>query len=177
MPFARRIQNPEGLYFITFATVGWVDVFTRSRYIDIVLESLKYCQKEKGLILYGYVIMSNHIHIIWQPLQHYTLTQIQSSFARHTAKQIKKKISEEQPHFLQRFKVNKYDREYQIWKREPLSIELFTEKVFHQKMEYIHNNPVAAQLVHYPEEYKYSSARFYQTGLDEFNLVTHYMGD
>jgi hypothetical protein len=73
--------------------------------------------------------------------------------------------------------VNKYDRTYQIWKREPLSIELFTEKAFMQKLEYIHNNAVAAGLVSYEEEYKYSSAKFYSSGIDEFNIVTHCSGN
>jgi len=163
--------------FFTASIYNKEHALKEDSYKDIIINCLKFMTDDKRVEVSAFCIMSNHIHIIWQPLQHYTLTQIQFSFARHTAKQIKKKISEEQPHLLQRFKVNKYDREYQIWKRAPLSIELFTEKVFHQKMEYIHNNPVAAQIVNYPEEYKYSSARFYQTGSDEFNLITHYMGD
>ena len=64
MPFARRIQNPEGLYFVTFATVQWVDVFTRSTYVDILLESLRYCQKEKGLRIHAWCVMSNHVHLM-----------------------------------------------------------------------------------------------------------------
>ena len=66
---------------------------------------------------------------------------------------------------------------HQIWKREPLSIELFTEKAFLQKLEYIHQNPVAAGLVKFAEEYKYSSAKFYLKGRDEFNMITHYSGN
>ena len=74
------------------------------------------------------------------------------------------------------YKVNKHDRTYQIWKREPLSIELFTEKVFLQKLEYIHQNPVAAGLVSLPEKY-YSSAKFYEFGIDDFNIITHCSGN
>ena len=77
---------------------------------------------------------------------------------------------------LETLKVNKYDRTYQIWKREPLSIELFTE-TFMQKLHYIHNNAVAAGLVNFAEEYKYSSAKFYHQGIDEFNIITHYIGN
>ncbi len=58
MPFSRRIQNPEGLYFVTFATVQWVDVFTRATYVDILLDSLRYCQQEKGLRIHAWCIMS-----------------------------------------------------------------------------------------------------------------------
>jgi len=59
-----KIRNPEGIYFVTFAVVEWVDVFTRREYKDILVESLKYCQDQKGLILYGWVIMSNHVHFM-----------------------------------------------------------------------------------------------------------------
>ena len=139
--------------------------------------TLKFLVDNNRIELSAFVIMSNHVHIIWQPLQHYTLTNIQSSFMRHTSKQIFKKLSVEDPTMLEKLKVNKYDGDYQVWKREPLSIELFTEKVFLQKFEYIHNNPVAAGLVIFAEDYKYSSAKFYHTGLDEFNMITHYTGN
>ena len=125
----------------------------------------------------AFVLMSNHVHIIWQPLQEYTLTQIQSSFMTQTAKVIKKKLALENPEVLEQLRVNKYDRTYQIWKREPLSVELFTEKAFLQKLEYIHENPVNAGLVNFAEEYKYSSAKFYNDGTDEFNMITHYSGN
>ena len=78
---------------------------------------------------------------------------------------------------LETLKVNKYDRTYQIWKREPLSIELFTEKAFMQKLDCIHNNAVAAGLVSFAEEYRYSSAKFYFSGIDDFSIVTHYSGN
>ena len=78
---------------------------------------------------------------------------------------------------MEELKVNKYDRTYQIWKREPLSIELFTEKTFLQKLEYIHENAVAAGLGKFAEDYKYSSAKFYIKGIDEFNMITHYRGN
>jgi hypothetical protein len=72
--------------------------------------------------------------------------------------------------------VNKKDRTFQIWKRNPLNVELSSQKVFLQKMEYIHYNPVEAGLTSYPEAYHYSSASFYETGVDHFKMLTHYMG-
>ena len=102
---------------------------------------------------------------------------IQSSFMTYTAKAIKEKLALAKPDILEQLKVNKYDRTYQIWKREPLSVELFTEKAFLQKLEYIHENPVAAGLVNYAEEYKYSSAKFYMGGSDEFDMISHYFGN
>ena len=95
----------------------------------------------------------------------------------YTAKAIKLKLALENPDLLEQLRVNKYDRKYLIGKREPLSIELFTEKAFLQNLEYIHQNPVAAGLVNFAEEYKYSSAKFYLEGRDEFNMITHYSGN
>ena len=75
------------------------------------------------------------------------------------------------------FKVNKHDHDYQIWKREPLSIELITESMFIQKLKYIHYNPVTAGLCSVLEEYYYSSAKFYFDGTDNFGMLTHYSGN
>ncbi|HMI78807.1 MAG TPA: hypothetical protein VK484_08435 [Ferruginibacter sp.] len=78
---------------------------------------------------------------------------------------------------LEQFKVDKYDRTYQVWKREPLSVELRTAAVFDQKLDYIHYNPVEAGLCIYTEDYHYSSARFYHIGVDSFGILTHFTGN
>lgn len=61
-----KFHNPEGLYFVSFATVHWIDVFTRRIYQDILLESLKYCQGNKGMELFVWCIMTNHVHLIFR---------------------------------------------------------------------------------------------------------------
>ena len=163
--------------FYTATIQNWKQLLKEDEYKGILIECLKFLVKEQRIELNAFVLMSNHVHIIWQPLQEYTLTQIQSSFMTQTAKVIKKKLALENPEVLEQLRVNKYDRTYQIWKREPLSVELFTEKAFLQKLEYIHENPVNAGLVNFAEEYKYSSAKFYNDGTDEFNMITHYSGN
>jgi hypothetical protein len=79
------------------------------------------------------------------------------------------------PASLKVFAVNAKDRQYQVWQRNPLSVDVFSKEVYIQKMEYIHNNPVKAGLCNYPELYKYSLAKFYETGEDEFGIVTHWV--
>ncbi len=79
------------------------------------------------------------------------------------------------PQVLKIFEVDAKDRKYQVWQRNPLSIDLWAKEVYIQKMEYIHNNPVTAGLCSYPEQYKYSSAKFYETGEDEFGILTHWV--
>src|SRR5690606_17616913 len=102
------------------------------------------------------------------PLVGFTPSDIQASFMKYTAQQLKRTLIKNDTETLANFKVNKYDREYQIWKREPLSIELISEDWFRQKLEYIHYNPVKAGLCEKPEDYYYSSARFYHDELDSF---------
>ena len=58
------IQNQNGYYFITLTVVYWVDLFSRREYRDIIVDSLNYCVKSKGLELNAWVIMSNHVHLV-----------------------------------------------------------------------------------------------------------------
>ncbi len=79
---------------------------------------------------------------------------------------------------MEQYKVKASDRDYQFWKRNPLSIDLWSRPVFLQKLNYMHNNPVRSpwNFCKYPEEYKYSSAAFYENGKDDFKFLTHYLG-
>lgn len=79
-----KIQNQEGLHFITITVVGWVDVFTRTQYKDIIIESLKYCVSSKGLKLYAYVIMTNHLHLIVSTSEGNELSDILRDFKKFT---------------------------------------------------------------------------------------------
>ncbi|MDB4902821.1 MAG: transposase [Mucilaginibacter sp.] len=129
-------------------------------------------------MVYGFVIMPNHIHLIWQIRDGYKQEMIQNSFLKFTAQQMKFKLIDTNDQRLSQFLVNAKDRQYQFWERNSLSIDLWSPNVFMQKLDYIHNNPLQDkwQLVKYPEDYKYSSAKFYETGIDEFGLLTHYNG-
>ena len=93
MPTGYQIDNQAGLYFLTFQVVEWVDIFTRKIYVDIVLDSLTYCRKEKGLKLYAFVIMSNHIHMIVSAEKE-NLSAVIRDFKRYTATTILKAIQE-----------------------------------------------------------------------------------
>lgn len=164
-----RIKDETALYFLTFSTVEWIDVFTRKRYKDIIVESLKYCQKEKGLELYSWVLMSNHMHLIVRAKEGYKLSSIIRDFKKFTSKQIIKSIQEEAESrkewllsiMLEAGKKNSKKQTYQLWRNDNHLIELFQNDVIHQKTTYIHNNPVAEGIVEKAEDYIYSSARNY----------------
>ena len=105
--------------------------------------------------------MSNHIHVIWQVQPDFQPKDIQLSFMKYTAQMIIKDLRNNHQEVLEIFKVKASDRKYQIWERNPLSVSLWSQPVFKQKVDYIHSNPVVAGLCQFPEEYKYSFASFY----------------
>jgi REP element-mobilizing transposase RayT len=143
------------------------------KYKDELIKALQFLVQQKRIRVYAFVIMHNHMHMIWQPLPGQTLQTIQHSFLKHTAQQIKIDLQKTDTALLQQFKVAAKDRAYQFWERNSLSIELRTAKVFSQKLEYIHNNPVKAGLCILPQDYYYSSAKYYATGIDDFGMLTH----
>jgi len=165
-----QIKNQNGLHYLTLTVVGWVDVFTRREYKNIVLDSLSYCQMEKGLLLHSYVIMSNHLHLIVSTKSEKGLSAIIRDFKKYTSKQLIKAIqnnhSESRRDWMLRLfkyyaKFNSNNGEYQFWKQDNHPIELLSSKWIKQKLDYIHLNPVRAGLVVATEEYLYSSAKNY----------------
>jgi putative transposase len=170
------IYATEWPQFYTATILNWQHLLEDNKYKDIIVESLQFCVKESKVKLYAFVIMHNHIHFVWQQIPPTTKVKLQHSFMTFTAQKIKEDLQKNNPTLLENFKVNAKDRMYQIWERNPLSIDLFSPKVFHQKIGYIHFNPVKAGLCINAEDYYYSSAKFYATGIDEFNMLTHYDG-
>ncbi len=163
--------------FYTATINKWQHLLADDKHKNIIVDSLKFLVDEKRIRLNAFVIMSNHIHLIWQPMFGFTPTGIQSSFMKYTAQQLKRSLAKIDIEQLDSFKVNKYDREFQFWKRDSLGIELISSAVFQQKLNYIHYNPVRAGLCVNPEDYYYSSARFYFEGTDNFGMITHYSGN
>jgi REP element-mobilizing transposase RayT len=163
--------------YFTATIYKWQTALADDSHKDIIIDSLQYLVNDKRIELNAFVIMSNHIHLIWQALPGFTPSGVQASFMKYTAQQIKRSMLQATSDKLSDFKVNKYDREYQIWKREPLGIELLNESMFVQKLEYIHYNPVRAGLCSLPEEYYYSSAKFYYDGTNSFGILKHYSGN
>ena len=165
------LQYPtEWPHFFTATHLHWLPLLENNERKDIIIKCLQYLVKNKIVRIHSFVIMTNHIHLIWQVMPGYTKENVQLKFMKHTAQEIKIHLAVNDPLLLEKCLVNKKDRKFQIWKRNSLSIELFTPTVYQQKLSYIHNNPVKAGLCKYPEDYRYSSAGFYNDGKDEFGL-------
>ncbi|MFI5155093.1 MAG: REP-associated tyrosine transposase [Chitinophagales bacterium] len=160
--------------FFTATILEWKHLLKPSKYKDIIMESFRFLTNDQRLQINAFVIMNNHIHTIWQIMGRHKREDVQRDFLKYTAQHIKSDLRIRHPSFLEAFKVNAKDREYQIWERNSLSVDLYSAHVFFQKFEYIHFNPVKAGICELPEDYKYSSARFYLTGKDDFGFIRHY---
>jgi putative transposase len=166
-------EHPE---FITVTCLNWQPVLREERFKNIVIKSLDFLSAEKRVIVYAFVIMSNHFHLIWQVLGNHTRDQVQRDFLKFTSQQILKRLKEEKSSLLADLIVNAKDRKYQIWERNSLGIPLWSSDVLDQKLDYIHNNPVKAGLCKYPEEYKFSSAKFYLDEKNDWSFLAHVDG-
>lgn len=175
-----KIWEQNGLNFLTLTVVDWVDVFTRKSYKDIIIDSLRYCQNEKGLAVYAYVIMSNHLHLIAEARGSIPLSDILRDFKKFTSKAILSEIEQggyesRKEWMLYRFafrgRMVKDRRQTQFWQRGNHPILLYSMPVIAQKIAYIHNNPVVAGWVECPEYYLYSSASNYTTNQGLLNVT------
>lgn len=164
------IKNQNALHFLTFTVVGWVNVFARKKYKDILINSLKYCIKEKELLLFSYVIMSNHMHLIVRTDNENGLSAIVRDFKKYTSKEIIKAIKQNKNEFRREWmlrlfkyyaKYNSNNTEYQFWTQHNKPMELYSPKWINQKLDYIHLNPVKAGIVREPQDFIYSSAENY----------------
>ena len=133
--------------------------------------------KKKSRV-YGFVIMPNHVHLIWKNLEMNGKEFPDESFLKFTAHRFKKKLNDNE-HLKEKFRVNKIDRTYQFWQRSPLPIEIFSREMLEQKLDYLHLNPLQSHwnLATDPNDYQYSSCSFYEKGDNTFNWLTDYRVD
>ena len=164
------------LYFTTATIKGWKHLLKPDKYKQIITDSFEFLVKEKSVSVYGFVIMPNHFHWIWQMQGTTTLSHVQLRLMKFVAQHIKFDLIAHHPAVLEHFKVRRNDRQYQFFKEKPLSIALYRDEIVWQKLEYIHWNPVQPtwRLVRSPEEYLYSSAAFYTGQADSWPFLTHF---
>lgn len=164
-----KIRDKDRAYFVTLTVVGWIDLFTRVNHKRLIIDSLAYCQKHKGLTIFAYCVMPSHIHAIFRADGESTLSDILRDFKTYTSKRLVTQIIEEPEsrrewmltYFKESCKHLKRNQKYKVWQDGNHAEEIFSTRFLYQKLNYIHNNPVKDQIVEYPEEYIFSSARNY----------------
>ena len=165
-----KFWDSNKMYFISFATVYWIDVFTRNEYKDELVNSFKYCQQKKGLEIYAWCIMPSHVHLIIssrdKPLQ-----DIVRDLKSHTSVQLKKLIREHTQESRREWMVwmmeragkkNSNNSNWQFWQQHNHPLEITNNKMYAETVLYIHQNPVASGFVYEADQWIYSSAKCYE---------------
>ena len=163
------------VYFYTATIKDWIPILKSDRRKSIVIDSLKYLTS-KGLIkLYAFVIMPNHIHLIWELKRMNGKEKPDASFKKFTSHQILQDLNQTNPDILSKFESLRSDRTFEIWQYKSMAVHVYSPSVIFQKLDYVHTNPVQGKwnLADDFVSYQFSSARFYETLEDHWGILTH----
>lgn len=166
-----KFHDPQGMYFVTMTTVGWVDLFTRVELKHVIIDSLRYCQKEKGLVIHAWCLMPSHLHLIISSENN--LSGILRDFKKFTSKELIatiNRIHESRRGWILDLFSEVADhlkriRNYKVWQDGNHPELLIYAKFIKQKLDYLHRNPTKDEIVDEPWEYRYSSARDYYSNM------------
>ncbi len=169
------------IYFWTATVHKWLPLLENDFNKQVIIDSLKYLSDKELISVYAFVIMPNHIHLIWQQNGLNGKETPKGSLLKHTAHLFLKQLKENGQ--SKYYEVNESNKKHEIWQRDSLGIEIYSREVAKQKLDYIHFNPVSGKWLLAKDDlgFHYSSARFYETGVDEFgflrNIFTIFDGD
>jgi REP element-mobilizing transposase RayT len=166
------IRDQQAIYFVTFTLINWIDLFIRDSYREVFIESLGYCQRHKGLQVHAYCIMTSHIHLILSANDGYNLSSIIRDLKSYTSfklGQVIKTTKESRREWMLLIMnagglKNQRNKGFQLWQQHNHPIELRTVEMTNQRLNYIHNNPVAAGFVDDPTAWTWSSSAAYELG-------------
>jgi len=169
-------MNFGEVYFWTDTIKDWKHLLKQDKYKQLIISSWQELVNRGQIVVYGFVIMPNHLHVIWELKEPNGREMPHASFNKYTSHMILKDLKRHHPAVLPFFKVDDSEREYRIWQRDPLAIHMDSKQKVEQKIDYIHRNPLHERwnLVDCPENYRWSSSKFYQSEKDEFGFLTHY---
>ena len=173
-----KAKSINEIYFITLTTVGWIDVFTRINQKYIIIDALKYCQVYKNLKIYAYVLMHSHLHLVCCAENKESISDIMRDFKKFTSKKIIDTIINEPEsrrewllkHFKDACSHLKRTQHYKVWQDGYHAEIIFSNNFLHEKINYIHQNPVKEKIVMHPEDYYFSSARNYADLSNELDI-------
>ena len=171
-----RFVNKDGIYFVTATIVDWVDVFTRDEYRDILMESIRFCQQNQGLKIFGWVLMTNRFHLICSTTDEKGIGMVLRNIKSFTSMKLIDAIinnpkESRKECMLGIFEKNglesKNNHRFQFWQvgNHPILLDNDANR-FDQRLLYLHENPVKAGFVTFPQEWKYSSAIDYYIACD-----------
>ena len=174
LEYKRKSFVEIGEIFFWTATINqWQKLLMSDQYKDVIINSLDYLSNTGKIDVFGFVIMPNHIHLIWRTKELNGKETAQGSFLKYTSHGFRKMLYRENRKELLSYQVDAYNKQHEFWQRDSLAILLYSREVAFQKLDYIHYNPLAEhwQLVKDPCEYKYSSAAYYELNKNIFPFL------
>jgi REP element-mobilizing transposase RayT len=174
------IRDQEAVHFVTLTVVNWIDVFSRDEYNEIILDSLIYCRKNKGLRVHAYCIMTSHVHLILSVDDGCVLSDVIRDFKSYTARRLRETIINNPKESRKEWMIwlferagqkNQRNQSFQFWQQHNHPIELSNDEMLNQRFDYLYNNPMVAGFVDDPSAWKWSSCAAYIEGVKpEFEL-------
>lgn len=164
------------VYFWTDTIKNWKLLLDDDACKNIILTCWHELADRKKIKVYGFVIMPNHIHVLWEMIGKNGKEMPYASFNKFTSHQFLDHLRKNSPDILPAYQEFSLERKHRFWQRDALAIQMGSKEKFEQKLDYIHLNPLQEKwsLVSKPESYHWSSAKFYETGIDEFGFLTDY---
>jgi putative transposase len=166
------VYSPE---FFTATILNWNSLLKDDCCKQIIVDTLSWLSANKRCRVNGFVIMPNHMHIIWKIGDGLQRKQVQGTLLSYSSHAFKKYLTSRHTHLINHY-VNATDRAYQFWERNPMVKPCWSKPFLLQKLEYMHNNPCQPKwsLAQVPEDYFWSSAEFYENGISRFPWLIHY---
>jgi REP element-mobilizing transposase RayT len=158
------------IFFWTATINNWQRLLENDAYKNVIIKSLEHLTDKGKIDVFAFVIMPNHIHLIWRINEKNGKETSQGSFLKYTAHEFKKMLKKEDNNKLDSYRVNAENKNYEFWQRDSLAVHLYSREVAFQKLDYLHDNPCKPHwaLVVDPADYQYSTAKFYLEGKKEF---------
>jgi putative transposase len=170
-------MNLNEVYFWNNTIKDWKPLLKKEKYKELIIEQLLWLKQRNKIVVYGFVIMPNHLHLLWELLEKNGKEMPHASFNKWTSSNFLSDLRQNHQQVLPFFEERTSERNYRFWQRDPLAVLMDTREKMEQKLDYTHLNPLQSHwnLASDPTEYKWSSAKFYETGIDDFGILTHYM--
>ena len=177
MTYRNSTMHLNEVYLWTATIKDWKNLLSPEKYKQLVVDTLAQLVTKKQIRVYGFVIMPNHVHLIWELPAKNGKEMPHASFNKAIGHLIVKNLKKNNPNILPYFEVNERERRYRIWQRDPLAVLMDSRMKVEQKLDYLHLNPLQEKwnLAEKPENYYWSSAKYYETRKDDFKLMTHYL--
>lgn len=165
------------MQFFTATINSWQKLLADDRFKDIIVDSLEWFHTQNRAAINGFIIMPNHIHLLWTSLGNIDAPQNENALIKFTAHEFKKIMIRTNDKRLNDYISTQHDREFHFWERRSRTIDVMSRKIAEQKLDYMHANPLQARwnLVSRAEDYSYSSARYYLLNKASFTFLKHYM--